>query len=638
MCIFIICNFLVLPATLASVVSTTIRSNMTESVQSSPIYYRTTAGRLKKSSDRTQAPKSPQLPSHPEQPQQQPKQPSSVHILAQQPITVTKNRNLFPSDSQQQFRRDSNYNNFPVLRTVQKNVLNNQFQSFFSNQLKMFSKFKFKGFALSFIKSATELKSLGFGVKIPVTPNFPIYDSFIYLPRIVSMISLNYPYCWKLSFTINVPIQVYTMLMVLLIDYATHLYESFMSVRFIRRFIGDSLDDKDSMDDEDDEEANELMNTFSDREVSPSQRKKSAATQKAPKLKMPVLKTSESVKRVGVGITYKWTNWGAKGNGWTMGPAFNYVSSLIITNKLLPMMILVSVVFFSITETMVLLLYWMYEIYYFLVENFLLGMNGLVYWFQSNMGTLVNTPTTSGEGKGESSQKIYYDSPNPTPYYKEQQPASHLAKKSTTSPSTSSSSFFVTSNNDISTYSESDQDRIEDVLAHQSSSPMPATPVPGDVLSSVSSSTSSSQSTGKVKSFMASVRSQYQNYAQSKLSTQRPLGMMPTSTNNSSTSHTLFQINWKKIEKWILTKSPVFGYSMSTVLLPFPSKGLKLATNLNFDVQGFHPVEYLNKLMARAEVDNSLGKTSFMLGATVPPSPAPPSSSSSVHTSTTAPR
>ena len=54
----------------------------------------------------------------------------------------------------------------------------------------MLKKFKFKGYGLSFAKSLTSWSQLGLGVRIPITPNFPDYDSHTMLPRIGALSGL----------------------------------------------------------------------------------------------------------------------------------------------------------------------------------------------------------------------------------------------------------------------------------------------------------------------------------------------------------------------------------------------------------------------------------------------------------------
>ena len=46
------------------------------------------------------------------------------------------------------------------------------------------SNFKFKGFGFSFAKSLKSTDSFGISLKVPVTANFPKYDSQRYLPRL----------------------------------------------------------------------------------------------------------------------------------------------------------------------------------------------------------------------------------------------------------------------------------------------------------------------------------------------------------------------------------------------------------------------------------------------------------------------
>lgn len=530
----------------------------------------------------------------------------------------------------------------PTLRTVRNNLNQNLFQSFLSNRIKLFNKFKFKGFAVTFIKSVTELNAAGIGVKIPITPSFPVYDSIIYLPRVVALISLNYPYCWKLSFTINVPIQIFMMMLVLFFEHANTVYQ--IGKRVLTTLVG-SQSNKDGDRHEDDED-DELINSFSDRDLLPKNKPQSAASSPSasstpsPSTSGGKMKAAESVKRLGVSVSYKFTEWGAKGNGWTMGPAFNYVSSLIITNKLLPMMILISVCFFSIVETVLLLMYWMYEIYYFIAQQLLFIMNTFWHIFlkpndqreKEEIMKMMELRSTTIPGGGEAemtpsmfSDKIYYDS-----HYSHSLggqlggnlPYSNIlqATGGGNSDDDHHHDYFINSNNDLSIYSD-----YEDYFQQQANS-APSTSSLSSPSASIASAVSVPNETEKensktnkkssLSSLILSMRNRYHNYAQNKLHTQLiQRSFSSSSSSSSSNSVSIWQINWHKIEKWILTKSPVFGYSMSSVMLPFPKKGLKLATNVNFDIQNFHPIEYISKLWELFDVEKnveSMSKNTFM--------------------------
>ena len=88
----------------------------------------------------------------------------------------------------------------------------------------LFKKFKFKGYGLSFVKSLTSWSQVGLGVRIPITPNFPEYDSNTALPRVGAVSGV----WWELesgfqlrgSVSISVPIYVMSLFAAVLADMA----------------------------------------------------------------------------------------------------------------------------------------------------------------------------------------------------------------------------------------------------------------------------------------------------------------------------------------------------------------------------------------------------------------------------------
>jgi len=66
-------------------------------------------------------------------------------------------------------------------------------QLLYSDHLpKVFKVYTFKGYGISFIKPVTKLYSVGFGVKLPITANFPVsyslqpHHAFKFIPLILS--------------------------------------------------------------------------------------------------------------------------------------------------------------------------------------------------------------------------------------------------------------------------------------------------------------------------------------------------------------------------------------------------------------------------------------------------------------------
>lgn len=152
----------------------------------------------------------------------------------------------------------------------------------------VFSNFKFKGFPLSISKPLADLKSVGVGFKVPITASFPEYDRRYFLPRVVGFLGVNYPYHWKLAFTVTVPIQVLLIL-------------ALYSIRVQKN------------------------------------------------LEFAPLNPNHAVKRVGVNISYKYTK--KNGVEPSYGPIVNYVANPFLTQTLLPLMLIAPVLVLSAVET-----------------------------------------------------------------------------------------------------------------------------------------------------------------------------------------------------------------------------------------------------------------------------------------------
>jgi hypothetical protein len=64
---------------------------------------------------------------------------------------------------------------------------------------KLFSPFSWKGFGFVIEKSIFRWQTFGFGFKVPVTSNFPVYSQLRYLPKVGTTFALTYPYGCKFS-------------------------------------------------------------------------------------------------------------------------------------------------------------------------------------------------------------------------------------------------------------------------------------------------------------------------------------------------------------------------------------------------------------------------------------------------------
>lgn len=68
--------------------------------------------------------------------------------------------------------------------------------------------YHFKGYGISFIKPVTKLYSVGLGLKMPITANFPEYDSVVTLPRVGSSFQVFYPFDLKLTLSVSYPLNI----------------------------------------------------------------------------------------------------------------------------------------------------------------------------------------------------------------------------------------------------------------------------------------------------------------------------------------------------------------------------------------------------------------------------------------------
>lgn len=93
------------------------------------------------------------------------------------------------------------------ITTTMQQTISSSFASLRSSSKQLFSKAVFKGVGISLVKSVSDWKSCGIGIKVPVTAHFPVYDSNICLPRLIGFVGLNYPFSYKASLTFSVPIQ-----------------------------------------------------------------------------------------------------------------------------------------------------------------------------------------------------------------------------------------------------------------------------------------------------------------------------------------------------------------------------------------------------------------------------------------------
>lgn len=154
---------------------------------------------------------------------------------------------------------------------------------------KLFKKFVFKGLALHFAKNPMDLKGCAFGVKIPITQNFPVYDSLIFLPRVNAMVGVNYPLSYRVALSISVPLQVLSMVLFVM---ARQMYAK---------------------------PANAAVGTSN-------------------AIVWPTLRSSDSVTRVGLTLAYRYTK--KAGHHSVFGPNILYMPAIAVVRRLLPFIVI----------------------------------------------------------------------------------------------------------------------------------------------------------------------------------------------------------------------------------------------------------------------------------------------------------
>ncbi len=72
--------------------------------------------------------------------------------------------------------------------------------------LKLFQVYRFKGLGLTFQKPLSKWRSVGFGLRIPITAHFPQYDRLVALPRFSMSLVGYWPVDFKLGCSISFPV------------------------------------------------------------------------------------------------------------------------------------------------------------------------------------------------------------------------------------------------------------------------------------------------------------------------------------------------------------------------------------------------------------------------------------------------
>lgn len=207
-------------------------------------------------------------------------------------------------------------------------------KTFLSKNARLFRKFAFKGFGVHFSKSAFDWHGVAFGVKIPITQNFPVYDSLIFLPRVNALVAVNYPFSFRISFSISVPMQVLTFVLLNLL-----LQGKLLSLAKTSSGSSQSQSGKSP--------ANALPTTLSGgsttgalnvafNAASGNQLASTAASQKSAVV-WPTIRSSDSVTRVGMTVAYRYSK--SLGHHSVIGPNVLYLPGLKMIQRLLPLII-----------------------------------------------------------------------------------------------------------------------------------------------------------------------------------------------------------------------------------------------------------------------------------------------------------
>lgn len=77
----------------------------------------------------------------------------------------------------------------------------------FKELMRLFSSYSFQGIAFSVSKSMFVWNMVSFYVRIPITSNFPVYDSVLQLPKMSIVFGFSYPFALRFSASASVPLQ-----------------------------------------------------------------------------------------------------------------------------------------------------------------------------------------------------------------------------------------------------------------------------------------------------------------------------------------------------------------------------------------------------------------------------------------------
>ena len=184
----------------------------------------------------------------------------------------------------------------------------------FKSLQNLFSSFSFKGIGLTVSKSIVELSTIGCGIKLPITPNFPNYDSIVHLPRVGLYVGINYPnWAARFNISISLPIQTIIYLLVILLSPFFETYTEPLSTIQTNRGHSSKLSMKVK-------DNNQKLKKYSLLDSLKTLKKK--------------LKATDSVRRIGITLSYKYDRF--NGLSYSIGPWIYYLPGMRIMNKILP--------------------------------------------------------------------------------------------------------------------------------------------------------------------------------------------------------------------------------------------------------------------------------------------------------------
>lgn len=171
-----------------------------------------------------------------------------------------------------------------------------------------FGAFSFKGVGVNVVKSIIRWDAFGVNIVLPITTNFPKYDSMLHYPKVGCRFGVAYPCMLRLSITVSLP---------------THVIASMLRKHAVQQGLPKSKQPSKAKDNTETPNSNVIITT----KKSSSKRKVSA---------------TDSVRRLGLQLTFTYDQ--VRGLRSMIGPTISYLPGVRVMELLKPAMLLLPTV------------------------------------------------------------------------------------------------------------------------------------------------------------------------------------------------------------------------------------------------------------------------------------------------------